>query len=344
MKKTWIAAFAALLTIGLVAQANAQCCGSKAPAKQAKASCCDKGTTKSSCCDKSGAKAACCSKDGDKKAACCDKAAAGQCRGKALAESGMPLLKYKVGDQTTSCPEQAREIAAKDVNAKTIYLVGDTEYTDKGAALQAYETVINDYLASATSVRYVVGKECLSCPMHARSLASRNHEQVQYRVASYNFKDQADADRAAEAASKAANGVTWKMVVDGQEYNCDKACFRACGDKSKCDPAKCDQSKCDKSKCDPAKCDKSKCGESCCPKGAKIASSKETCPATGKTAGSDQDAAPAKQVVEGQECQYVVGDLKTCCETTAKVALAQARTQAALDALKNLVGTDVAGR
>jgi hypothetical protein len=192
-------------------------------------------------------------------------------RGKLLAASGAPLMQYKVGDRTTFCPKQAAEWSKAKDDLKVRYVVNETEYTDKAAALQAYQTALDEYLPKLSAVRYAVGDKCVACPLEAASLAKETGSTVHYRVASFTFADRAQANQAAEAARAAADNVKMTYVVGGKEYTCDKEAQHSCQAKG--------------------------------------------------------GAATAKK------CEYKVGEMKTCCETTAKVELTSARIIAAYQAL-----------
>jgi hypothetical protein len=192
-------------------------------------------------------------------------------RGKLLAAAGAPLMQYKVGDQTTMCPKQAAEWSKAKDDLKVRYVVNGTEYSDRAAALQAYQKALDEYLPTMSTVRYAVGDKCVTCPVEAASLAKETGGTVKYRVASFTFADRAQADQAAETARAAADQVKMTYVVDGKEYACHKEAKQSCQAKG------------------------------------------------GETAA--------------KTCEYKVGNMKTCCETTAKVELTSARIIAAYQAL-----------
>jgi hypothetical protein len=222
------------------------------------------------------------------------------CRGKALHAAGAPLMQYKVGDQTTKCPQEAAKLAAAaDGDPKIRYVVDDTEYSHKPEALGAHAKALEAHLAKLSELRYVVGKATLDCPQAATTLAANQHEVVKYRLASFTFEDQAAAQQAADAAREAAEKVQLKTVVDGQEV-CNAKTGQKTGDRGGC----------------------------CAAKGGVAAK---------KSAG-------AKDASAGKKCEYVVGNVKTLCEATAKVELAQARILAAYDALQEVAGKADAGK
>jgi hypothetical protein len=247
--KTSVCAIAALFVASFACSAQAQCGAGKSKETAARAD----GKT--------------CHQD---KKACAQGEQATE-RNKLLAAAGAPLMQYKVGDRTTRCPKQAAEWSKANDDLKVRYVVNETEYTDKAAALQAYQAALDEYLPKLSAVQYAVGDKCVACPLEAASLAKETGSTVQYRVASFTFADRAQAERAAEAARTAADKVRMTCVVNGKEYACDK-----------------------------------EAKHSCCAKGSETTA---------------------------KSCEYKVGEMKTCCETTAKVELTSARIIAAYQAL-----------
>lgn len=201
--RTLIVSLALLLVASLSSTAAAQGCASKSKNQD--------GTAKADT-------HACCHKD---KAGCTKKAGDSDCHGKVLLAAGAPTMKYKFGDKATDCPAQAEEWQGK-CDATVRYVVSGAEYADKAEAMKAYETALEKYLASMTSVRYVVGDNCVACPSAAAELAKENGGTVQYRVASFTLADKERAQKAADAARAASEKVTMTYVVDGKEYTCSK--------------------------------------------------------------------------------------------------------------------------
>lgn len=200
---TWAVVFAMCCGASALAQ-----CSAKAKDGEAKAA---------------GDKAACAKTCGDKAAAkgcCAGKATAGQC-------GDAPKLVYKVGDETTCCPKTAAEMAKKN-DAKIVYVLAGKEYTDQTEAMTAYRDALETYLDGATQVRFVVGTEAMSCPISAAAMAKEKNTTVKYRVASVNFDNKDDAEKAAKTASEAAEKVSMKMVVDGKTVTCDKSGEKSC--------------------------------------------------------------------------------------------------------------------
>jgi hypothetical protein len=159
------------------------------------------------------------------------------CHGKAMCAKGavatdMPKMLYKVGDETTCCPKQADKLAGGD-SSKIRYVVAGKEYTKNEEALKAYATVLDEYLNSMQNVRFVVGEQCVSCPMAAQALAKGAGQPMKYRVAAITFAEKAKAETAAKLARAAAEKVQMTCVVDGQKYSCPKEAEQACAKSGK---------------------------------------------------------------------------------------------------------------
>ena len=382
--KAWKASLAVATMVALAASAAAQC---KSKSSSASAGCNVKAAAKNTSSDESG-----------------------RCWGEALAATGMPLVKVKVGDKSTKCPVLAKDLVAKDSSVKPVFFIGDKEYSDCGKVAADYETALQAYLDRMTQVRYAVGSECVACPNHAKMMADSKGKKMQFRVASYDFDNREKANRAVEVAREAAERVTMRMVVDGKQYDCSKACFQkaaagccsskavsasakkscgasgktvaasekkscgvsgktvAAGDKKSCGAsgktvAASDKKSCGASGKTVAASDKKGCGasgktvaastkKSCCASGKSTA---QTASATGrdksacgiKSAKTASSCCPksggAKQVIAGNNCEYIVGDQRTSCQQTARIQLMQARIVAAHRAVAELNGKSVAG-
>jgi len=153
-------------------------------------------------------------KSGEQK--CCE----GACPGQVALVTGMPLMKYKYGDQEACCSQQVEKLAAANKDVQVRFVVGDREYSDRNEALAAYEKSLSEYLNQMTTVRYQVGDKCVACPEEAQALAKECGQDVRFRVASFTFADREQAEKAAAAARAAAEKVSMTYVVDGKEYAC----------------------------------------------------------------------------------------------------------------------------
>jgi hypothetical protein len=328
--KAWMSSLAIVIVAGLATNALAQCHHGKATADKGDQKTC---TVKKSCTE--GANVAC-------------QGGEASCHGKSAMATGMPLMTYQVGDETTQCPKQFAEWTEKHSNAKVKYTLNGESYCCKTTAMKAYAAALDNYLNSITHVSYAVGDQEMNCPVSAKAMASKNHEQVTYRLASHNFTDHDRAEKMAEIAREAAEKVHMTMMVDGKAVCCsaDASCDPAkCAAKG-CDPADCAKKGCDPSQCsgaakvadkgtscDPSKCDKAKAvadkGKSgcCADKATKVADKGDA-----KTCDPSKCGEATK--VAGKR-SYKVGNFETCCEQTAQLQLVKARIIAAHNAIAN---------
>lgn len=196
--------------LGVVVSA-AFCCSAWAqqcPAAQAT------GGKAATCQDKSATAKA----EGDCSKSCGDKAG---CCAKDYAKV-LPAMKYKVGDKTVCCPDEAKQLAKGD--AKLVkYVVGDKSFDDAGAANGELAKAINGYMTDAMTVRYSVGDQAMSCPMSAGELAKKEGKPMKYRLASYDFATEDAAKKAATVAKEASEKVTMKMMVGDNCVSCPTA-------------------------------------------------------------------------------------------------------------------------
>ncbi|RMF72150.1 MAG: hypothetical protein D6744_17130 [Planctomycetota bacterium] len=207
---------AIVVAAAIASSAWAQCSGGKASAKQSK---CNKGAnatavaSKGACAGKSSDGSNCAAKCGDK-AKTCDVAKA--------KSRNIPIIKYRIGDKLTCCPEEAAKLAGDKKDALQ-YVVGDKIFSNEGEAKEAYAKLLERQLQDITTIKYAVGDECVTCPMTAESMAKKAGKSVHYRVASFDFETREAALKAAEIAKKAAEQVSLKTVVGDKEYRCATA-------------------------------------------------------------------------------------------------------------------------
>lgn len=212
-------ATALVLSLVITGSAWAQCSESSKKSAKAQASCqatCDKAKTTRL------ASGSCCGNCGGGKT--CDPA---DCWA-----SSCPKVQYKVAGETLCCPQNA-EILAKAKNEKVSYMVAGQEFCDKGDAMATLAKLLNERLEQMTTVSYVVGDETMQCGMSASKMAKSNGTDVRYRVASFTFAEQAQAEQAAKLAREAADSVKMVSVVDGKEYCCSKTAAKVAADSGK---------------------------------------------------------------------------------------------------------------
>ncbi len=357
--KNWMTSAAVVLALTITGSALAQCCASKSkhaakPVSKEKAAC-------SKTCD---VKKAGCSETCDKSKSCCDK---DKCHGSVLAQSGAPLMQFEL---TTCCPKQAADMAAnRDV--RVAYHVGDKRYECKESAMEAYAALLSKHLESMTHVRYAVGDNCVGCPKTAQVMAKAQDKPLMYRVGHVDFARRDHAQRAAERAMKAAEGVKIRMVVDGKEYDCDpsecgkrvalvsdkgkscdpKACSTPCGDKNaKGALASVEGKTCDKSgKATLASSSKGKsCDKPCdkpCDKAAQaMLASNEKGKTCDKPCNKPCDATQVRMAANTKVCP-VTGDKGANCPANGKdceYLVGQTRTKCGMTARVELVKARIA--
>jgi hypothetical protein len=197
--------------------------------------------------------------------------------------------------------------AAKGDEKAVKFVVGDKTYATKAEAMDAYAAVLDGFLKESMNVKYVVGDECVACPMTAKSLAEKNNAKVRYRVASYTFEDQAKADAALARAREAVEKV-------GKEKG---SCSSSCSATAKSGETK---------SCGSADAKTVAAGEkkACCKDAAKVASKDSKTGTDAKAVASTDGQTDAKS---------------TCCQDAEnKVNLAKAKLTAAMQTLAEAAG------
>jgi hypothetical protein len=138
----------------------------------------------------------------------------------------LPRIGFKVGDTVTCCMKSATEMSKGDTG-KIKFVVADQTYDDLGKAKAARLKVLEEYYADVLTVKYAVGDECTGCPMAAKGLASKSGKPVRYRLAAYDFAEQAAAESAAKEARAAAEQVTMSWAVGEQTFCCPTGAAQA---------------------------------------------------------------------------------------------------------------------
>lgn len=390
--KTWLATFVVATACAFTSNALAQCSAPKDGVKNAAAgekAACNKdgvktvaagesGCTKDgaavktaggACCASKATAGGCTEKSKDGVAKCCDKskdATAALCHD--MKATGMPAMKFKVGEEIIGCTGEATAKAEKE-DLPIRYVVADKVYDSRPEAMQAYQAELDKFLAAATTVRYAVGDECVACPEKAKALAAEKHETMKFRVAAFTFADQTKAETAAQAAAQAADGVKLQKVVDGKLVACESKSKTCSGEKTAA--AGCAKT-CSGEKtaavAGAKTCTGEKEGQATA--GAKTVSDGETATAGTKTCTGDKDGAKVATAgaktctgdkdgtkatlagakgtchgdgAEGDSAEYVIGETKTRCPVTAEVELVKAKIYAAYKAAEKANTEQLAG-
>lgn len=183
---SWVSALGLVVGFAASAHAGGACCASKAKAADGKVS------------------AACCSANKASAIACTD--------------SDVPKMGYKIGDKLVTCPMEAKSLAAKDANAKMLYVVADKDYADEMEATKAYAGVLSSYMDKMLVVREVAGCAAKTCPVTGKTLESA--KPAHFELASFSYPTKDAAEKAAATARAAAEKVQMKYVVADKEFSC----------------------------------------------------------------------------------------------------------------------------
>jgi len=163
-----------------------------------------------------------------------DCAASGACNKPCKLSCQAPAMTFKVGDETTTCPETAKTMASEH-HAQVHYVVAGAEYADETQARAAHLSAMNQYLDSLTHVSYSVAGEHMECPMSAAAACEKSGQAMQYQVGPMVFDNADEAIRAAALARAALQQVAMTYEVEGKPTECSteaKSMAASCASKS----------------------------------------------------------------------------------------------------------------
>ena len=143
--------------------------------------------------------------------------------------ASMPAMTYCVGDFETRCSKSAQAKADETKQSMT-FVVGEKTYDNKGEAMVALTGLLDSEAKTLATVRFAVGDKCFACPVSARGVAQDSGAKIKYRVAGFDFDDQATAKTVAKAVAEAAGKVAMTYKVDGKPTACAQTA-KACGSK-----------------------------------------------------------------------------------------------------------------
>ncbi|MBU0638423.1 MAG: hypothetical protein KKB50_06120 [Planctomycetes bacterium] len=217
---------------------------------------CQKTCEKAATCDKANpcqvqGKACCVSKDQDK--ACCksqgqttalvsdEKGSKAMCDSAVTCDGDrvryeeikLPRIGFMVGDKVTCCMKSATEMAGGDAT-KIHYVVAGENHKDLNEAKAARVKLLEQYYEDMFKVQYAVGEKCVACPVTAKELAKSSYKPMRYRLVAFDFANEAEAAKAAEAARAAAKKVNLSWAVGDKNYGCPTEAgkaAKACGQK-----------------------------------------------------------------------------------------------------------------
>jgi len=134
--------------------------------------------------------------------------------------ASLPEMTYRVGDETTHCPTQAKELAAKGGTIQ--YVVGEETFDSEDAAVVRLASLIDEEVNKLQAVHFVVADEEFLCPMSAKDAANKSKGKIAYRVAGFDFAERAQADKVIELAKAAVDNVKMHYKVGDESFCCDK--------------------------------------------------------------------------------------------------------------------------
>lgn len=232
--------------------------------------------------------------------ACCKskaKTASASCSAKAAGLGDFPTMLTRVGDETFQCPKAA-EKAASEGDAKIVYVVAGEEFGSKDKALAALAVASEEYVRKFTSIACVVDGKVIYCDAKAKGCSKGKGASALAGAESDAKEDKGGcpfSKKGKAALAKAKGGDCCKnarFLVVGRTF--DK---RADAEKAR----------------DAALASIKKVKMTYIVEGKEVDCSSKVCPMA-KKAG---------------KVEYVIGDEKTCCETTARVTLARMQYEAA---------------
>lgn len=138
----------------------------------------------------------------------------------------IPRIGFKVGDTITCCMKSATELA-KGETGKIKFVVADKTYDSLGEAKSARLKVLEQYYEDLLHVKYAVGDECTGCSMAAQDLAKKHSKPVRYRLAAFDFAEQAAAEKAAQEARAAGAKIKMSWVVGDKTFCCQNEAAKA---------------------------------------------------------------------------------------------------------------------
>jgi hypothetical protein len=145
----------------------------------------------------------------------------------------VPTMTYKVGDKTTQCSQEAKQMASHCSSMKVQYVVMDKAYDNQGEAAKAMTQAMNDLVTELTTVKMMVGDESYGCSHAAKQKAESTDAKVQYVVLRQKFDCKDSAMAAAKRAHEAVEKVSMSYVVDGKPAHCSKMASKCSKDGKK---------------------------------------------------------------------------------------------------------------
>ncbi len=138
----------------------------------------------------------------------------------------LPRIGFKVGDTTTCCMKSAKQMT-EGGTAKIKFVVADKTYEKLYAAKAARRKALEQYYEEILTVKYGVGDKCVGCPLAAKGMSEECGQPVRYRLATFEFAEKAEAEKAAKAARAAGDKVAMSWAVGDKKFCCPTGAAQA---------------------------------------------------------------------------------------------------------------------
>jgi hypothetical protein len=135
--------------------------------------------------------------------------------------ASLPMMRYRVGDDTLDCPMEAEKMAIK-ADKPIQYVVGETVYGTKPEATVALAASLEEAAKDLQGIHLVVAGKSVDCPHAASQMAKESHSPVMYRVAGIDFAEREKAESAAKLVAEAAGSVKMSYKVGDESFCCDR--------------------------------------------------------------------------------------------------------------------------
>ena len=143
--------------------------------------------------------------------------------------SSMPNMTYRVGDFETCCSKTAAAKAGAD--GKVQYVVAAKRYDNETEASIALAELLEKEIETLKTVQFAAAGKTYGCPLSAKA-AVKEGQQMQYRLAGFDFATKESADLALKIIN---------CKLSGCQKDCRKDCLwgaRQAGAKSRCNKGK----------------------------------------------------------------------------------------------------------
>ena len=126
--------------------------------------------------------------------------------------NALPQMTYRVGSFETCCSKTAA--AKAGVDGKVQFIVSAKPYDSETEASIALAELLENEIKTLKTVQFAAGGKAYGCPLSAKA-AVKNGQQMQYRLAGFDFATKEEADLALK-------------VINCKLAGCEKDCLSGC--------------------------------------------------------------------------------------------------------------------